>query len=176
MNKLWISALVFAMFACQQAPSEESTDTESVTEEVIEVEASEHHDMDHSAMEGTSMDADSEFLAVAEGAKVFFVNLTDGQVVPNKVKVVMGIEGMEVKPAGELVIGTGHHHILIDGEPLAKGTLVPKDDMHIHFGNGDTEAEINVPSGEHTLTLQFANGAHFSYGEQMSATITVTAP
>ena len=36
-----------------------------------------------------------------------------------------------------------------------------------------TETELELPPGEHTLRLQFANGAHLSYGEKMSATITV---
>ena len=179
MRQFLIGALALSFFACQQSPSEPSTQEQEV-EEIIEVETTEESDAsahDHHSMAGeTSMDPESEYLVVPEDARVFFVNLTDGQAVPNKLKVVMGVEGMEVQPAGELVAGTGHHHILVDGKFMAKGQFIPKDENHIHFGDGQTEAEIELASGEHTLTLQFANGAHFSYGEQMSTTITVTAP
>lgn len=172
-------ALAASAWACQSNTSEQQTEsTDQAQEEHMETPAAEaqiHADHGHMS-EAASMDPESEFLVVPENAKVFFVNLSDGQNVPNELKVVMGVSGMEVHPAGELIAGTGHHHILIDGKPMKKGMFIPKDGNHIHFGDGQTEATIQVPSGEHTLTLQFANGAHFSYGEQLSATITVTAP
>ena len=36
------------------------------------------------------------------------------------------------------------------------------------------EAEVELSPGEHTLTMQFADLAHRSYGEQLAATIKVT--
>lgn len=114
-----------------------------------------------------------EALAVPEGARVFFAEPTNGSFVDSPVAVVMGVEGMEVKPAGEIVPGTGHHHIIVNGDAIAEGGVVPKDTQHIHYGKGETETELELPPGEHTLRLQFANGAHLSYGEKMSATITV---
>ncbi|MCA9543181.1 MAG: DUF4399 domain-containing protein, partial [Myxococcales bacterium] len=65
------------------------------------------------------------------------------------------------------------HHIIIDGEGVAQGQVVPKDDKHIHFGGGQTETELELTPGKHTLTMQFADGAHMSYGPKMSQTITV---
>lgn len=106
--------------------------------------------------------------------RVFFVEPADGATVTSPVKVVMGVEGMEVKPAGELVEGTGHHHIIIDAMPGAKGEVVPADDTHLHFGQGQTEAELTLKPGEHTLYMQFADGMHQSYGEEMRAKITIT--
>ena len=49
-----------------------------------------------------------------------------------------------------------------------------RDRTHIHFGGGQTEADVELTPGEHTLTLQFANGMHQSYGADWSKTITVT--
>jgi len=46
--------------------------------------------------------------------KVSFSEPADGAEIKGKVKVVMGVEGKEIKPAGEIVEGTGHHHILIN--------------------------------------------------------------
>lgn len=109
-----------------------------------------------------------------EGAKVSFVEPADGATVSSPLKVVMAVEGMEVRPAGELVDGTGHHHLLIDTEPVAWGVAVPADEKHIHFGKGQTEAEVELQPGEHVLMLQFADGVHRSYGEGLMAKITVT--
>ena len=56
---------------------------------------------------------------------------------------------------------------------MAPGDPVPADEQHIHYGKGQTVSEIALSSGEHSLTLQFANGVHQSYGEKMSQTIKV---
>ena len=105
---------------------------------------------------------------------VFFVNLEDGQTVSSPVKVEMGVNGMEIKPAGEIIKGTGHHHIIIDGNWIKTGDVVPANKTHIHFGKGQTETSLELEPGQHTLTLQFANGAHQSFGEAWSKTITIT--
>ena len=125
-------------------------------------------------MDHGKMAAGAHIGAVPEGAKVFFVSPATGATVTSPVKIQMGIEGMEVQPAGKIQDGSGHHHIVIDAEPVAKGALVPADDNHKHFGKGQTETELQLAPGEHTLQLQFANGVHLSYGEQMSSTITIT--
>ncbi|MDQ3267944.1 MAG: DUF4399 domain-containing protein [Pseudomonadota bacterium] len=109
--------------------------------------------------------------------RVYFIEPKDGAVVGNEVKVVMGVQGMEIKPAGAVVENTGHHHLLIDvQQQLNSGEAVPTgSDKHLHFGKGQTETSIKLVPGTHTLTLQFANGAHVSYGEKMRSTIRVTA-
>lgn len=113
-------------------------------------------------------------VSAPKGAKVSFKNLKDGQTVAKKLTVKFGVSGMKIHPAGELVEGTGHHHLIIDGEPTPIGTVVVADATHIHFGKGQTETEIELAPGKHKLTLQFANGAHMSYGPSMSKTIEVT--
>lgn len=115
------------------------------------------------------------FTLLACGATegVYFENLEDGQEVGTSVLVKMGVKGMEIKPAGEVSKGTGHHHIIIDGQPVKKGEVVPADKTHIHFGKGQTETTLELEPGEHTLTLQFANGLHQSYGPEWSKTITI---
>lgn len=115
------------------------------------------------------------FLVASCGSSegVYFANLTDGQEVSSSVLVEMGVNGMEIEPAGEVNKGKGHHHIIIDGSYIKTGEVVPANDTHIHYGKGQTEDTIELSPGEHTLTLQFANGLHQSYGEAWSKTITV---
>jgi len=107
------------------------------------------------------------------GERVFFVEPADGATVKSPLKVVFGVEGKTVAPAGEVKEGTGHHHLIIDGQPIPGGTVVPADEKHIHFGKGQTETEVELAPGPHTLTLQFADGSHGSFGEGLSATISV---
>lgn len=105
--------------------------------------------------------------------RVFFVAPKDGASVKSPFKVKFGIEGLSVAKAGPIVPGTGHHHVIVDGGPVAKGAIVPKDETHLHFGDAQTETELKLPKGKHALTLQFADGSHASYGEELAATITV---
>lgn len=112
-------------------------------------------------------------LALAAGS-VHFVEPADGASVAQEFTVKMGVEGMTVQPAGALKDGTGHHHLIIDGQPVAAGVAVPADDTHLHFGKGQTETTLKLAPGQHTLTLQFADGLHQSYGPALSRTITVT--
>ena len=111
-------------------------------------------------------------LALAQS--VSFLAPADGATVSSPFKVQFAINGMQVKPAGVMDANTGHHHLLINGAPLKAGEPVPFDDKHLHFGKGQTEAEVKLPPGEHTLTMQFANGAHQSYGAPLSKSIKIT--
>ena len=122
-----------------------------------------------------------ELPAIPAGAKVAFVDLKDGASIEGpladgkiKVLVKMAAENILVKPAGQIEAGSGHHHLLIDTESTAKGTVVGQDPQHLHFGKGQTEAEIELTPGEHALELQFADGIHRAYGPELSSKIKVT--
>jgi len=113
--------------------------------------------------------------ACSQGAasSVEFVQPKDGATVSSAVHVVMAVHGMKIHKAGDVIEGTGHHHIIIDGSFVPKGDVVANDATHKHFGKGQTEAVLNLTPGDHTLTLQLADGHHQSYGKTMSQTITV---
>ncbi len=107
---------------------------------------------------------------------VRFATLKDGDKVKSPVSVKMVVNGLTVRPAGEAPKDktSGHNHIIVDGKPLPLGQTVPADEKHIHFGKGQTEAQVKLTPGEHTLTLQFADGTHRSYGPEMSKTVKIT--
>lgn len=111
--------------------------------------------------------------AIAETPRVFFGNLKDGDKVTSPVHVEMKVQGMAVVPAGTMTENTGHFHIMIDSAPTPKGDVVPADEKHIHFGKGQTSVDLPLSSGPHTLTLQFADGAHRAYDMNSSVHITV---
>jgi len=110
----------------------------------------------------------------AAAQSVDFTEPKDGAVVSSPFKVKFAVTGMEVKPAGTMDNNTGHHHLIINGDSLKVGESVPFDETHLHFGKGQTETEVKLPPGTYKLTMQFANGAHQSYGPGLSKTITVT--
>jgi len=113
--------------------------------------------------------------APATAALVFFrAPLNNAKVLPT-FSVGFGVTGMGISPAGEAVEdkSKGHHHLIMNGKAIPKGQVVPMDDTHKHFGKGQTEATLTLPVGKHTLTMQFADGAHISYGEALSKTIQV---
>jgi hypothetical protein len=105
---------------------------------------------------------------------VYFVNLKNGDTVKSPVVVQMGVKGKIVAPMGTMDSTKGHHHLIIDGSFVEKGQMVTKDSTHLHFGKGQTVDTLKLSPGTHTLTLQFADGAHMSYGKDWSSTITIT--
>jgi hypothetical protein len=97
------------------------------------------------------------------GAKVFIVSPKDGETVTSPVKVVFGIEGMGLAPAGEKNDTAGHHHLLVDTD-LADATVpIPADATHIHFGKAQTEASVELAAGKHTLQLVLGDYLHIPF-------------
>ena len=111
------------------------------------------------------------------GAKVYFINLKNGQDVTSPFLVQFGLSGMGVAPAGTEKPNTGHHHLLIDSA-LSGDALklpIPMDEAHRHFGNGQTEAMITLPPGKHTMQLVLGDWSHVPHAPPvMSDVITVT--
>ncbi|WP_323752526.1 DUF4399 domain-containing protein [Marinobacter sp.] len=94
-------------------------------------------------------------------AEVYFVQPSDGATVQQNVKVVFGLRNMGVAPAGVDKSNTGHHHLLIDTEvPTDLSKPLPATDKIKHFGGGQTETEIKLAPGTHTLQLLLGNHAH----------------
>lgn len=111
---------------------------------------------------------------LAQAASVNFVTPADGAVLSSPFEVKFGLVGMELKPAGDMTPNTGHHHLLINQAPVKAGETIPADTQHLHFGKGQTETMVTLPPGKYSLTMQFGNGQHQSYGPELSKTINVT--
>ncbi|MFC5740960.1 DUF4399 domain-containing protein [Dyella tabacisoli] len=122
--------------------------------------------------------ADAPVLPVTKapaGAEVYIISPKDGATVKQEFTVEFGLKGMGVAPAGIKKDGTGHHHLLIDvqDQPVA-GQPIPKDDNHVHFGNGQTETTVKLKPGTHTLQLELADENHVPFDPALvSKKITV---
>jgi hypothetical protein len=95
-------------------------------------------------------------------AKAYFIAPLDGETVSGKFKIKFGLSGMGVAPAGVERDNTGHHHLLINTDigSLDMGQPLPASETVKHFGGGQTETEIELPPGTHTLQLVLGNHLH----------------
>ena len=146
---------------------------QTVEEESAAAEAASSETVAKSAVEAPVATTSIDPAKMTEG--VYFVKPRDGDVIEGPVVyVAMGVKGKELRPAGEIIPGTGHHHLIIDSEVIERGKLVPSKMEIMHFGNAETEVPVSLSKGKHKLTLQFTNGHHISYGEKWRRTIYIT--
>ncbi len=141
-----------------------------------------HAHMTEEHKDHTALAQPKDTTAILPGQKVFFVNLKDGQEIKLPYVVKFGVEGMEVVPAMGVEPNKGHHHLVVDGLCVPSNTMVPMQkeaEGCYHFGKGQVKDTLNIKKypmltpGKHTLTLQFANGLHMSYGPAMSSTVNI---
>ena len=92
-------------------------------------------------------------------AKAFIVSPKDGAKVSRTFKVQFGLMGMNVSPAGIAKKNSGHHHLLIDGKKLPN-LNAPLGAEVTHFGGGQTETEVTLEPGKHTLQLILGDHLH----------------
>jgi hypothetical protein len=113
--------------------------------------------------------------AAPANARVYFEYPTDGAYVRPKVRIRFGLVNMGVAPAGVEKANTGHHHLLIDTALPPLDQPIPNDPNHLHFGAGQTEAEVTLPLGTHTLQLLLGDNDHVPHDPPvMSRPIKVT--
>lgn len=111
-----------------------------------------------------------------EGAEVYIISPQDGDQVTSPFTVKFGLKGMGIAPAGIEKANTGHHHLLINVKELpAAGLPITADKKHLHFGGGQTEAEVTLEKGTHTLQLDLADHNHVPFQPNLvSEKITIT--
>ena len=164
MKYLFTTAIITAaLIACSSNDEKTTTTTETA------------HDA-HASTTAAAVTDNTPLPEIPANARVFFVNLKDGQTVTSPLKIEMGVEGLKVDTAnGNLKPASGHHHILVDIDSIATGTMVPPTDSvhHYHFGKAQTTAEIKLTPGKHTIVLQFADARHRSFGSRLTSRITV---
>ena len=111
------------------------------------------------------------------GPRVFFVQPQDGATVKSPVMLEFGAENFQIAavPAGEVTESRpniGHHHVAIDADCLPPGTVIPRAAPWVHFGDGKNVIEMQLPPGQHRLTLQIGDDMHRTQ-EGLCTTITV---
>ena len=156
------------------------TDTEALTgtaemtetEELTETEALTETD---DLSETTTITASDVLTETAMAPRVFFVEPENNATLPVTSTAIIGVEGLTVEPSGAVKPGAGHLHILIDADFIPAGDAVPKDATHIHLGTGAMTSTLVLEPGDHTLRVQFTDGAHVALdGDEYQDEIKVT--
>lgn len=93
----------------------------------------------------------------------YIISPADGATVESPVRVVFGLKGAGVVPAGIPREAAGHHHLLVDAAVPDLDMAIPSDVNHQHFGGGQTEAEIELAPGTHTLQLLLGDELHIPH-------------
>ena len=112
----------------------------------------------------------------AAGAKVYIISPKDGDTVSSPFTVQFGLKGMGIAPAGVTQANTGHHHLLIDVTQMPDMSAPLPNNQNIrHFGGGQTEADLTLPPGKHTLQLVLGDYLHIPLDPPLvSEKVTVT--
>jgi len=112
----------------------------------------------------------------AEGTTIYIISPRDGETVTSPFTVRFGLKGMGVAPVGVNTANTGHHHLLVDMPKLPDMTApLPVTPNIVHFGGGQTETELKLPPGSHTLQLLLGDYLHIPHDKPvLSEKITVT--
>lgn len=96
--------------------------------------------------------------------EVYLIEPKDGAAVTNPVRVVFGLRGMGIAPAGVNSFNTGHHHLLIDTDlPRLDQPIPPGTNSIRHYNGGQTEARIILLPGTHTLQLLIGDYGHMPH-------------
>jgi hypothetical protein len=111
-----------------------------------------------------------------DGAKVYIISPKNGDTVASPVTVQFGLKGMGIAPAGVSLPNTGHHHLLIDVAQMpSMDTPLPNNDSIRHFGAGQTETDLTLTPGRHTLQLVLGDSTHTPHDKPLvSEKITIT--
>ncbi len=100
--------------------------------------------------------------------EVYFIEPKNGDVVPNTFTVKFGLSDFGIAPAGYDIPMTGHHHLLVNvGLPEDLSQPIAADENHIHFGLGQTEAEITLDKGAYRLRLLMGNYLHIPHDDPL---------
>jgi len=115
------------------------------------------------------------------GARVYIISPVNGAYVPNTFTVRFGLAKMGVAPAGVDKPSTGHHHLVVDAQLPPLDKPIPNDENHLHFGAGQTETVLTLPSGRHTLQLLLGDTAHLPhqppvYSDPIVVNVGITPP
>jgi hypothetical protein len=112
--------------------------------------------------------------------KVAFKGLKDGAKISGKafmgavaVSLQLSAEGMKVEPSGAVHENAGHFAVGIDAQPLPLGTAIKKGSGYQTYEKGETEVQVGVRPGKHTLTLQLVDSRNRSYGPEWAQTIEI---
>lgn len=112
--------------------------------------------------------------AFAAEPELYFITPANGATVESPVTVRFGLKNFGVAPAGVEKAGTGHHHLIVDVGLPPLDQPIPANENYVHFGGGQTETNVELKPGKHTLQLLMGDHRHIPHDTPvMSEKITI---
>src|SRR5262249_42734970 len=116
--------------------------------------------------------------AAANRPRVFFIEPKTGATVTSPVHMKFGAENFQIAavPEGDVKQSRpklGHYHIGVDTNCLPPNTVIPKAAPWVHFGDGKSEFDLQLPPGKHKIALQIGDDLHKTL-PRLCSTITLT--
>jgi hypothetical protein len=122
----------------------------------------------------TALDLTQEIaITVDDTPSVAFLEPAAGATVTSPVHLALAAYNFTVEPAGAVHPDAGHLHVMVDVPCVDPGQAIPKDEQHVHLGAGQTETDLTLAPGDHTLCLQAADGQHTALDITRELKITV---
>ena len=94
--------------------------------------------------------------------QVFIISPQDGAQVDSTFTVSFGASKVDIVAAGVDKPNSGHHHLLID-TPLPSDLTKALGGDVMHFGKGETEVELTLSPGLHSLQLILGDKNHIPH-------------
>lgn len=122
-----------------------------------------------------TMEEPAEEEAMDTGPRIYFIQPEDGAMVTSPVTFEFGIENFDLAPKETYEEGTGHHHIGLTDQCVPAGEAIPEADPWVHLGDASSTIDMQLPPGEHSVTIQLGDGDHVAFEDPaLCQTITIT--
>ena len=124
-------------------------------------------------------EGESSEMAAMTRAMVQIAMPADGATVQGgSVLITLEVSGFTLAPAGTMDPGTGHHHLVVDGDLPPTGMPIPTTEgVYIHMGQAQTEYELTgLSSGEHMVIAVVGDGAHMPLMPAVADTVRFVVP
>ncbi len=95
-----------------------------------------------------------------------------GDTIAESFTLMLETRNLVLRPAGTVEAGTGHHHLFIDRDIVAEGTIIPAEPGIVHLGAAQSEhAFENLTSGAHIIVAVLGDHEHRRIADAKTDTV-----
>lgn len=98
---------------------------------------------------------------------------SNGSTVTSPFSVVVETANLELAPKGAVRDGEAHLHVITTGICVPAGEVIVDDDVHVNYGDGSADLEVDLSPGDYDLCIQAGDGFHVAVGITTMLSVTV---
>ncbi len=97
-----------------------------------------------------------------------------GDTIAESFTLMLETRNLTLRPAGTVETGTGHHHLFIDRDIVAEGTVIPAERGVVHLGAAQSEHTFeDLTSGAHIIVAVLGDHEHRRIVDAKTDTVQV---